>query len=78
MQKARKNEISDAVILDVDTNTLITDYDDFEDLPSEIVSYTSYSDIFCCFVTIEKCCHFKREANYIKVFIKVDSSFTYS
>ncbi|CAG2216023.1 DENND1 [Mytilus edulis] len=37
--KARKNEISDAVILDVDTNTLITDYDDFEDLPSEISSY---------------------------------------
>ncbi|XP_071155816.1 DENN domain-containing protein 1B-like isoform X25 [Mytilus edulis] len=39
LEKARKNEISDAVILDVDTNTLITDYDDFEDLPSEISSY---------------------------------------
>ncbi|XP_052093632.1 uncharacterized protein LOC127729780 isoform X6 [Mytilus californianus] len=39
LEKARKNEISDAVILDVDTNTLTTEYDDFEDLPSEISSY---------------------------------------
>lgn len=38
-EKAKKNEISDAVILDVDTNTLTTEYDDFEDLPSEISSY---------------------------------------
>ena len=38
LQKAKKNEICDAVILNVDTNTLSSEYDDFEDLPSEIVS----------------------------------------
>jgi len=38
LQKAKKNEIGDAVILDVDTNTLSSEYDDFEDLPSDIVS----------------------------------------
>ena len=38
LQKAKENEICDAVILNVDTNTLSSEYDDFEDLPSEIVS----------------------------------------
>ena len=39
LEKAKKNEICDAVILNVDTNTLSSEYDDFEDLPSDISSY---------------------------------------
>ena len=31
-------ELDDAVIVDVDKNKVDTPYDDFEDLPSEIVS----------------------------------------
>lgn len=38
-ERIRTNELADAVILDVDNNVLTTEYDDFEDLPSEISSY---------------------------------------
>ena len=39
LQKARTNqELGDAVILDCDTNTVTTEYDDLGDLPPEVVS----------------------------------------
>ena len=44
LQKAKKNEICDAVILNVDTDTLSSKYDDFEDLPSDIVSILNLSN----------------------------------
>lgn len=39
MQKMRMSELGDAIIVDVDNNTIQSEYDDLEDLPSDISSY---------------------------------------
>ncbi|XP_060069680.1 DENN domain-containing protein 1B-like isoform X2 [Ylistrum balloti] len=39
MEKMKMSELGDAVIVDVDSNTVQTEHDDLEDLPSDISSY---------------------------------------
>lgn len=41
MQKTRKQDLGDAVVLDVDANTISTEYDDLETLPDDVVSIVS-------------------------------------
>ena len=37
-QKVRKSELGDAVILDADTDTVTTEFDDVASMPSDVVS----------------------------------------
>ncbi|XP_033731313.1 DENN domain-containing protein 1B-like isoform X3 [Pecten maximus] len=39
MQKMKMSEMGDAIIVDVDNNTIQSEYDDLEDLPADISSY---------------------------------------
>lgn len=38
LEKVRESELGDAVVVDVDENTIKTCFNDLEELPSEIVS----------------------------------------
>jgi hypothetical protein len=38
MQKTRKQDLGDVVVLDVDANTISTEYKDIETLPDDVVS----------------------------------------
>lgn len=38
LQKIRASELGDAVIVNIDNNQIFSDYEDLEELPSEVVS----------------------------------------
>jgi hypothetical protein len=43
MQKIRKQDLGDAVVLDVDANTISTEFNDLDTLPDDVVSFMSFT-----------------------------------